>query len=1175
MSTSYINATPNDEGLENIARVLSSIDCAASLHQIGAQCRSKGLRVNTPQLTSTLRAMQQQGRARFVQGRWLSVGEEKAPGHNATSIVTRAAASIPSLSEETKKLLQAPLILKTDTSVLSKQAEDDVLSVHEGPWSDFRRLLHYYRRCLQAEEGADASAYQNQIGQRFLYLENHYTPLPKSNIAWRHTISISPHIAPFLGALPPPDSDDDALVIGYPVSAVHIIKEGEPSISIVRPVFYFSVGHVISGGALHLSIDNPSPEVNHSWLEYAFKGKTEQQRAFLSACGMLNGASEIIDSGLFASGAPDIDALACLLESFLPHTIREQLNTRSIPGTTLREPFKNGIYNRAVLMLAKRTKYTATLCKELKYIENASDSDLDQTALSFLFKQHSCATGNEQSLVHEAIVPEVLPLNAEQRLATASLLKKNVTVITGPPGTGKSQVVAAAIGGIRLKKQTLLFASRNHKALDAVVSRIRDSSDRPLIVRGNSKDDPNLKYTFRTAIKDLLATTYSSIASDKLAAFREEIDSFLQKRGQYAEIARKVSLIVEETGRLEGMSSDLRCQLSREIEAAIDADFSHFPISSCQKILSLAQNFAQRDNRISFRLWLRCLLAIFDFRQLRSYLSQNQSFPAIPKGCNTRTLQAIAQYASSLEKLLQLADIRNKILPLEQQLRQALPLDKLTADMRGTTGMLSRITPQALAWDVDSRQGLPPGYNREEMDSLRHALQALKTGMANGEVEKSTIALLQQHLPTVLAGVPCWAVTSLSVGSRIPFFPGIFDLVVVDEASQSDIPSAIPLLFRAKRVGVVGDPWQLSHITKLSAARNTLLMKDASVSVKNMRFSYTGNSLYDLVAGANDAAPILLAETYRSASDIAEYSNGLFYGGRLRVGTNIARLCVPPGMKPGVHWTEVRGIVTSAGQSGCYCQAEIDEIVRLLRVLLLDNSFKGSIGVVTPFRQQARRLHDALFTADTAFYQALIAANCHVDTAHGFQGDERDVMFFSLCGGNEMPTGALSFLRETGPLFNVAVSRAKAILHVVGNREWARQCGIVHIKNLAIPRAKGASGETPGGEWYPHESPWEKILFDALGKCGLEPRPQFQVGSRRLDMALVDEERKVFLDIEVDGDCHRASDGSRKTDDIWRDIQLQGMGWQVLRFWTYQLRENLAECVSSIENAWRKNEPTA
>ena len=49
----------------------------------------------------------------------------------------------------------------------------------------------------------------------------------------------------------------------------------------------------------------------------------------------------------------------------------------------------------------------------------------------------------------------------------------------------------------------------------------------------------------------------------------------------------------------------------------------------------------------------------------------------------------------------------------------------------------------------------------------------------------------------------CWAVTSLSARGRVPFEPGYFDLVVIDEASQCDIASALPLLYRAKRSVII------------------------------------------------------------------------------------------------------------------------------------------------------------------------------------------------------------------------------------------------------------------------------------------------------------------------------------------------------------------------------------
>ncbi len=191
--------------------------------------------------------------------------------------------------------------------------------------------------------------------------------------------------------------------------------------------------------------------------------------------------------------------------------------------------------------------------------------------------------------------------------------------------------------------------------------------------------------------------------------------------------------------------------------------------------------------------------------------------------------------------------------------------------------------------------------------------------------------------------------------------------------------------------------------------------------------------------------------------------------------------------------------------------------------------------------------------------------------AHGFQGDERDVIVFSLCAGSDMTIGSRSFIRETGNFFNVAASRARAVLHIVGNREWARSCDIRHVQNLASPPEVWKPEPKPG-PWHPHESPWEKILFDALVSEGLQPMPQFPVSSRRLDLALIRKgDSALKIDVEVDGDCHRNPDGSRKIDDIWRDIQLQGMGWKVMRFWVYQLRENLNGCVKKIVEVYNEN----
>ena len=84
-----------------------------------------------------------------------------------------------------------------------------------------------------------------------------------------------------------------------------------------------------------------------------------------------------------------------------------------------------------------------------------------------------------------------------------------------------------------------------------------------------------------------------------------------------------------------------------------------------------------------------------------------------------------------------------------------------------------------------------------------------------------------------------------------------------------------------------------------------------------------------------------------------------------------------------------------------------------------------------------------------------------------------------------MPRGSLHFIRDKSNLFNVAVSRARAVLHVVGNKDWASKCGISHIVKLAQPVSKKMV-DAKKGPWSPHESPWEERLYDALMKKGID-----------------------------------------------------------------------------------------
>lgn len=1095
---------------------------------------------------------------------------------------------VPPLKPEVLRILDWDSPIKepfgSDEERPSEGNEEDTDTAHVttpyiGRWANFRRLLAYYRKCIINEEGADASAFHNQLFERFIYLQGIGPWYPKAGMRWHRSIPLGPHLAPFLNALST-TIQGQTLVLGYPVQGVYIQKEGEPDTAIIRPIFFFPLEHLVSTGAIVFTTNDSHPDINLGWLEHTFSRNPNRQRSFLSACGFINRFQPNDEMPMAERGEchPSLDNLARTLSAYLPpERVQQPLCLDSVSDKPLSEPFKTGIYNRAVIMLARRTNYTQTLLKELAAIEKVPDEELDRTALRHIFlRRDKLETAkNTDARAHEEIVADTTLLNAEQRRAVASLLTNDVTVVTGPPGTGKSQVVCAAAANARIKGQSLLFVSRNHKAIDAVFGRLKDQGGRSLMVRTNSKDDPNLNYTFGHAIKEMLAMPYDISAGEQLARAKDQLTSMLKERGRKACYANAIADLSLQLGEKEERMAYLSDKLSGKTVEALNEKAQSFPIKSMQRIIEAISHIQIADARST---WLRSALDFFRYLWLQPrYLKTRYALRPIPE---IPTLPMLGMFVYRMELLhmwpilesaMEFSRLRLECFPLEEKTKKLPPLEQLTGEIAELSSRIAEVVPRILSLDMNSRSGLPSDTNREELNGLQAAIRAMRTGLAEGVIRNETKRVLKERAPMVLKHFPCWAVTNLSAGTRIPLVPGLFDMAIVDEASQSDIPSAIPILFRARRAGVVGDPFQLTHCSKLSTSRDTMLRRSVGIKqVEDVRFAYTESSLYDLFASTNYVEPIFLSETYRSATAIAGYSNHTFYSGRLRVATNQEHLSVPSGMKVGIHWTDVRGSIQSGGGSGCYCQEEVETVLKLVRNILVDNDFQGSIGVIAPFRQQANRLQDAIFD-NSVPYDRLTQAKVHVDTAHGFQGDERDVIIFSLCAGPDMPHGSRTFIRETGNLFNVAVSRTRAVLHVIGNHDWAKSCGIKHVQNLAAP-PQVLQPEPSRGPWHPHESPWEKNLYEALVQAGLDPIPQFPVLSRRLDLALIRRNGKSLkIDIEVDGDCHRNPDGSRKIDDIWRDIQLQGTGWKVMRFWVYQLRENMDDCVKKIVEVYNKN----
>ena len=141
-----------------------------------------------------------------------------------------------------------------------------------------------------------------------------------------------------------------------------------------------------------------------------------------------------------------------------------------------------GIYNRAVLLIAERSPYTRGLEVELRQLQMVPEAEYKRTALGAWLRHEAF----ESNLTETSALLEVLPLNSEQRQAVQQGLKNDLTVVTGPPGTGKSQVVTSLLINAAWRGTRVLFASKNNKAVDVVDSRINALGPRPVLMEVTS-----------------------------------------------------------------------------------------------------------------------------------------------------------------------------------------------------------------------------------------------------------------------------------------------------------------------------------------------------------------------------------------------------------------------------------------------------------------------------------------------------------------------------------------------------------------------------------------------------------------------------------------------------------------------------------------------------------------
>ena len=385
--------------------------------------------------------------------------------------------------------------------------------------------------------------------------------------------------------------------------------------------------------------------------------------------------------------------------------------------------------------------------------------------------------------------------------------------------------------------------------------------------------------------------------------------------------------------------------------------------------------------------------------------------------------------------------------------------------------------------------------------------------------------------------VPCWIMPHHRVSESLPAQLGSFDLVVIDEASQSDI-SALPVLLRARKILVVGDDKQVSpQAVGIEEERiNTLMKRYLTEQVPMYAAQMSPDrSIYDLAKVVFAHSGVMLKEHFRCVAPIIEYAKREFYSHELhplRLATTSQRLDPPL----------LDYFVGDARRDGGINRAEVEFIVRDITALVADPKMQSrSIGVVSLLgEEQAMQIWERLTEVLTPDVLRRHAVTC--GDARQFQGRERDIMYLSMvCAPNDVgaPLSRDTFAQR----FNVAASRARDRMVLVRSVELDQLSESDRLRRSLIAHFARPFAEEPVRVTDLRtlcESRVERELFDWLNGEGYHVTPQVAVGAYRIDI-VVEGEDDTRLAVECDGDKYQGP--QQWIEDMRRQRTLQRVGW--------------------------------
>ncbi|MFT4908373.1 MAG: superfamily I DNA and/or RNA helicase [Oleispira sp.] len=517
-------------------------------------------------------------------------------------------------------------------------------------------------------------------------------------------------------------------------------------------------------------------------------------------------------------------------------------------------------------------------------------------------------------------------LSSAQKSALTCAAESELSLLIGPPGTGKSYTIACLALERFMQGESVLIVSRNEHAIDVIKEKITETFglSQGSIMRAGTKD-------YHRQLK-------------------LNLEKILQEKQPEIHQANNLKKQLE--------------QINNTISAAEILLDTRFKRAENEGLL--LQNI--ESGKRSFN-WLT---------QLRLWWSQ-------------RYLNKLGLLQTSLKTIQDLHKERDQLLA------------------------------QSIDQSAEQKINHTLFHHRRQLTGFKSALSA----RTSSRQEKILSGL---DFSILLESMPIWLCSLEGLHKTLPLTHELFDLVIIDEATQCDIASCLPALQRAKRAMVVGDPKQLRHISFLSKAKQQSILDKYDVDgpaseYTSLDINYRDHSLIDLAQRhiQHQSSIVMLNEHYRSVPEIIRFSNENFYQSRLRLMTEKPTLAA----RNAIQVINVENGKRTEGIN----TAEADAILNKLRALVLEQAtvaaeYKLSIGVLSFFRAQAEYIQDEIFKHFNL--DEIMAHKLRCGTPYAFQGEERDIMLISCGVDEDSVAGSFNYINRTD-VFNVSITRAREL----------------------------------------------------------------------------------------------------------------------------------------------------